>query len=38
VKSLTESMSGSVRIETTEGGGATFIVELPLPITMPAQT
>jgi signal transduction histidine kinase len=37
VKSLTESMSGSVRIETTEGGGATFIVELPLPITMPAQ-
>jgi signal transduction histidine kinase len=37
VKSLTESMSGSVRIETTEDGGATFIVELPLPITMPAQ-
>jgi len=38
VKSLTESMSGSVRIETTEGGGATFVVELPLPITLPAQT
>ncbi|MEE8407109.1 MAG: ATP-binding protein [Acidimicrobiia bacterium] len=37
VRSLTESMNGSVRIETTEGGGATFIVELPLPITMPAQ-
>ncbi len=30
VKSLTEVMRGSVRIETTEGGGATFIVELPL--------
>jgi signal transduction histidine kinase len=30
VKSLTEVMQGSVRIETTDGGGATFVVELPL--------
>ena len=30
VKSLTEVMRGSVRIEDTEGGGATFVVELPL--------
>ncbi|MEX1134994.1 MAG: ATP-binding protein [Acidimicrobiia bacterium] len=30
VKSLTEVMHGSVRVEETEGGGATFVVELPL--------
>jgi signal transduction histidine kinase len=30
VKSLAEAMRGSVRIETTEGGGATFVLELPL--------
>jgi signal transduction histidine kinase len=30
VKSLTEVMYGAVRVETTEGGGATFVVELPL--------
>lgn len=30
VKSLTEVMHGSVRIEATEGGGATFVIELPL--------
>ncbi|MFQ5522633.1 MAG: ATP-binding protein [Acidimicrobiia bacterium] len=30
VKSLSEVMGGSVRIEATEGGGATFIVELPV--------
>jgi signal transduction histidine kinase len=30
VKSLTEVMHGAVRVETTEGGGATFVVELPL--------
>ena len=30
VKSLTEVMRGSVRIEDTEGGGATFVIELPL--------
>jgi signal transduction histidine kinase len=30
VKSLTEVMNGKVRIETTEGGGATFVIELPL--------
>ncbi len=29
VKSLVEVMRGSVRIEATEGGGATFVVELP---------
>lgn len=29
VKSLLEVMNGSVRIETTEGGGATFVLELP---------
>ncbi len=30
VKSLTEVMQGTVRIESTEGGGATFVIELPL--------
>jgi two-component system OmpR family sensor kinase len=30
VKSLTEVMHGSVRVEETEGGGATFVVELPM--------
>jgi len=30
VKSLTEVMRGAVRVEATEGGGATFVVELPL--------
>ncbi len=29
VKSLTEVMHGSVRVEATEGGGATFVIELP---------
>jgi len=29
VKSLTEVMQGSVRIEATEGGGATFVLDLP---------
>lgn len=29
VKSLTEVMNGSVRIEATEGGGATFVIDLP---------
>jgi K+-sensing histidine kinase KdpD len=29
VKSLTEVMHGSVRIESTEGGGATFVLDLP---------
>lgn len=37
VKTLTETMHGSVRIEMTEGGGATFVVELPLAVTMPAE-
>ena len=30
VRSLAEVMNGSVRVEETEGGGATFVVELPL--------
>jgi len=30
VKSLAEVMHGSVRIEETEGGGATFVIEMPL--------
>ena len=30
VKSLAEVMRGTVRVEATEGGGATFVVELPL--------
>jgi signal transduction histidine kinase len=29
VRSLAEVMKGSVRVEETEGGGATFVVELP---------
>lgn len=29
VKSLAEVMHGSVRIETTEGGGATFVLDFP---------
>ncbi|MCZ6737344.1 MAG: ATP-binding protein, partial [Actinobacteria bacterium] len=37
VRSLAETMHGSVRIEATEGGGATFVVELPLAVTMPAE-
>ena len=30
VRSLSEVMHGTVRVEKTEGGGATFVVELPL--------
>ncbi len=37
VKSLTEVMHGSVRIETTEGGGATFVIELPITTSIPAE-
>ncbi len=29
VKSLTEVMNGSIRVESTEGGGATFVLDLP---------
>lgn len=29
VKSLTEVMGGSIRVEATEGGGATFLLDLP---------
>ncbi len=38
VKSLAEVMKGSVRIESTEGGGATFVVELPLGSSMPTES
>jgi len=34
VRSLTDVMRGSVRIEATEGGGATFVIELPLAATV----
>ncbi|HEX9848806.1 MAG TPA: ATP-binding protein, partial [Acidimicrobiia bacterium] len=37
VKSLAEAMHGTVRVEDTEGGGATFVLELPAAATMPAQ-
>ncbi|MEA1902141.1 MAG: ATP-binding protein, partial [Actinomycetota bacterium] len=37
VKSLTEVMKGTVRVEETEGGGATFVVELPVAVTMPVE-
>lgn len=37
VKSLTEVMQGSVRIEATEGGGATFVVQLPLSVGIPSE-
>jgi len=30
VKSLTEVMHGTVRVEATEGGGATFLLDLPV--------
>lgn len=33
VKSLAEVMKGSARVEDTEGGGATFVVELPVALT-----
>lgn len=39
VKSLTEVMNGSVRVEATEGGGATFVLDLPAaPSEIPAAT
>ena len=34
VKSLAEVMNGSARVEDTEGGGATFVIELPLAAAM----
>lgn len=37
VKSLTEVMKGSVRVEATEGGGATFVIELPAEAAIPVQ-
>ncbi len=37
VKSLTEVMRGSVAVEETEGGGATFVIELPLVATIPVE-
>lgn len=38
VKSLTEVMHGSVRVEGTEGGGATFLIDLPIASPIGAQT
>ena len=38
VKSLSEVMHGSVRIEDTEEGGATFVIEMPLAASIPADT
>ncbi|MGH8945925.1 MAG: ATP-binding protein, partial [Acidimicrobiia bacterium] len=38
VKSLTEVMRGSVRVEETDGGGATFVVDLPLAVPAEAQS
>ncbi len=37
VKSLSEAMNGSVRVEATEGGGATFVIELPIAAGIPAE-
>jgi signal transduction histidine kinase len=37
VKSLTEVMRGSVRVEDTDGGGATFVVEMPLAVGVQAE-
>ena len=37
VKSLTEVMHGTARVEETEGGGATFVVELPVFVTIPTE-
>jgi two-component system phosphate regulon sensor histidine kinase PhoR len=37
VKSLAEVMHGAVRVESTEGGGATFVVELPLAAVMHSE-
>jgi signal transduction histidine kinase len=37
VKSLAEVMHGSVRVEATEGGGATFVLDIPAAATMPAS-
>jgi len=35
VRSLCEAMAGSVRVEATEGGGSTFLIELPAPAPPP---
>lgn len=37
VKSLAEVMRGSARVEETEGGGATFVVELPVAAHIPIE-
>lgn len=37
VKSLSEVMRGSARVEETEGGGATFVVELPVAANIPVE-
>ena len=38
VQSLSDVMHGSVRIEDTEDGGATFVVEVPIAASIPAET
>jgi len=38
VQSLTQVMRGSIRIEDTEGGGATFVIELPLAADMASSS
>jgi len=30
-------MHGTARVEETEGGGATFVVELPVFVTIPTE-
>jgi len=35
VKSLAEAMHGSVRVEDTEGGGATFVLDFPAAASIP---
>ena len=38
VQSLSDVMHGSVRIEDTEDGGATFVVKVPIAASIPAET
>jgi signal transduction histidine kinase len=37
VKSLVEVMHGAVRVEATEGGGATFVLDLPAAASIPVD-
>ena len=38
VGAITESHGGTVRVETTAGGGTTFVVRLPLAVREPDTT